>query len=1044
MHMTEGPMQDDSPRVVEQLYDMSLVRGLEDPPASVLGSGDHGIMDALMLSMYEGQGLSPIQPNPALGPPSLDNHPSLSSQLCGLTGDMDPYVLRHYRFDARAEFPFSKLAIRSVQDTEMPVQFLLSNPELSNESKAATSLAAPFAEEALPELSQIVAPEIGERLIQLFLRFINRQFPILSEDSLPAPRAASTHLLAAIYLITQPFTTFDDYLCIEFVYSPPSPQVLFRIAWSELNNALSQPTVQSLQAALILLLHPPLNPLLLDSAAKWTLLGMTVSMAQTLGLHLDPTMWNLPSNEVRTRRRLSWAVFALDKWLAFSFGRPSHISKDNWLITELESSDIEPGDPASGAHPYAIEFSRLTTILDNVLTSLYSLRSLSTLCKDFSLTISSARPLMQDLTTWYTGLPLSLAMEPTPGCKQASDDSASLHIAYQSVKILILRALLRPFHNVDHLSSELERNEEWHAARSQIRQTASAESDAALSLISSLQPAHYQAFWAPCMCDMKYLHKACILTRTGLKTSFACIMNLLFLLAVTAHQLCGSEGTDSGKEYKRQRQTLDRARMVFRLHAKSLDIIRFALLRIDAVHEKSNCETDAHMANLVAVSARNAASLILEFLRRYADISLYQLFYITTARRIHHQHQVVLTGLTIYEIRIQVGGAIGGQTEVNNLLIRDGDLLTGLQVTSEEAGIAVADLIDDVVFPDMDIDLLLSLVIVSRFREELGLDNNPSSSPIAAETSSRSPTLVERVSPFEDKVHVAPVSSQGTDTMEQIQTVRQATSVVLQGSPKTCSRTLFLLPDGSGSATSYASIPRIDKDTCVIALNSPYIKDPSKLSHCSLGDLIKGYLNELRRRRPTGPYHLGGWSAGGILAYRLAQILSDEGEEVRSLILIDSPPPRGLDRLPQHFYEMCDSLNIFGKLGKKTNVEDSKRRAPKKPDWLIPHFNGVIDILHNYWAEPLMDSQCLKVSLIWACGSIMDDANLPPLMPHKDDTEGMKFLTEKRRDFSGNGWEDLFPGSKLVIEKAHGANHFSMMQGPFVIKLAQFIRKAMC
>ncbi|KAF7628392.1 hypothetical protein AFLA_003751 [Aspergillus flavus NRRL3357] len=367
------------PRVVEQLYDVSLVRGLEDPPTSVLGSGDHGIMDELMLSIYEGQGLSPIQPNPALGPPSLDNHPSLSSQLCGLTGDMDPYVLRHYRFDARAEFPFSKLAIRSVQDAEMPVQFLLSKPELSNESKAASSLEALFAEEALPELSQIVAPEIGERLIKLFSRFINRQFPILSEDSLPAPRAASAHLLAAIYLITQPFTTFDDYLCIEFVYSPPSPQVLFKIAWSELNNAISQPTVQSLQAALILLLHPPLNPLLLDSAEKWTLLGMTVSMAQTLGLHLDPTMWNLPSNEVRTRRRLSWAVFALDKWLAFSFGRPSHISKDNWLITELDSSDVEPGDTTSGTtYSYAIEFSRLTTILDKVLTSLYSLRSLFT------------------------------------------------------------------------------------------------------------------------------------------------------------------------------------------------------------------------------------------------------------------------------------------------------------------------------------------------------------------------------------------------------------------------------------------------------------------------------------------------------------------------------------------------------------------------------------------------------------------------------------------------------------------------------------------
>ncbi|KAE8160060.1 fungal-specific transcription factor domain-containing protein [Aspergillus tamarii] len=566
MHMTEGAMHGDSPRVVEQLYDLSVVQGLEDSHASVLGSGDHGIMDELMLSIYEGQGLSHIEPSPALGPPPLDNHPSLSSQLCGLTGDMDPYVLRHYRFDARAEFPFSKLAIRSVQDTEMPVQFLLSKPELSNESKAPNSLETPFAKDALPELSQIVAPEIGERLIQLFSRFVNQQFPIFSEDRLPEPRAASAHLLAAVYLITQPFTTFDDYLCIEFVYSPPSPQVLFAIAWSELNNALSQPTIQSLQAALILLLHPPLNPLLLDSSMKWTLLGMTVSMAQTLGLHLDPTMWNLPSSEVRTRRRLSWVVFALDKWLAFSFGRPSHISSNDWLVTELDASDIESGVPVSGVHPYAIEFSKLTTILDNVLGNLYSIRSLSTLCKDFRLTISSARPLMQNLTEWHTSLPLSLAMAQTPGCKQTSDDSASLHIAYQSVKILILRALLRPFNNVDHLSSELEQNEEWHAARSQIRQTASAEADVALTLISNLQPAHYQAFWAP-----------------WLKTSFACIMNILFLLTVTAHQLCGSEGTDPGEEYRQLRQTLDRARMLFRLHAKSLDIIRFALLRIDAV-----------------------------------------------------------------------------------------------------------------------------------------------------------------------------------------------------------------------------------------------------------------------------------------------------------------------------------------------------------------------------------------------------------------------------------------------------------------------------
>ncbi|KAE8422960.1 hypothetical protein BDV36DRAFT_290773 [Aspergillus pseudocaelatus] len=55
----------------------------------------------------------------------------------------------------------------------------------------------------------------------------------------------------------------------------------------------------------------------------------------------------------------------------------------------------------------------------------------------------------------------------------------------------------------------------------------------------------------------------------------------------------------------------------------------------------------------------------------------------------------------------------------------EGDFLTALQIISEEAGIAVANLTDDVVTADMGIDSLLSLIIVSGFREELGLDRLP-------------------------------------------------------------------------------------------------------------------------------------------------------------------------------------------------------------------------------------------------------------------------------------------------------------------------------
>jgi Phosphopantetheine attachment site len=45
-----------------------------------------------------------------------------------------------------------------------------------------------------------------------------------------------------------------------------------------------------------------------------------------------------------------------------------------------------------------------------------------------------------------------------------------------------------------------------------------------------------------------------------------------------------------------------------------------------------------------------------------------------------------------------------------------------LQIVSEESGIAIEDLTDDCAFADIGVDPLLSMVIASRFREELGLD----------------------------------------------------------------------------------------------------------------------------------------------------------------------------------------------------------------------------------------------------------------------------------------------------------------------------------
>jgi thioesterase domain-containing protein len=51
------------------------------------------------------------------------------------------------------------------------------------------------------------------------------------------------------------------------------------------------------------------------------------------------------------------------------------------------------------------------------------------------------------------------------------------------------------------------------------------------------------------------------------------------------------------------------------------------------------------------------------------------------------------------------------------------------------------------------------------------------------------------------------------------------------------------------------------------------------------------YLEAVRAVQPRGPYLLGGWSVGGLIASEMARQLQARGEEVRLLALFDTKAP---------------------------------------------------------------------------------------------------------------------------------------------------------
>jgi hypothetical protein len=300
----------------------------------------------------------------------LDTNSDLNPQVLGHSGDMDPYLLQNYRYDLTGAFKFKQLTIRSVCQESVPTQFLLSQPELFASSRKEMGLRQVSSDVSREELEALVPADTGLRLIALFRKFVLPQYPIFSDSHFPEPQSSPPHLLAAIYIVAQPFAKFDDVLSVELAYETLNNLALFKLVNEALQYEAHNPSLSLVQTMLLLVFRPSTNPLVLESSYKWSLHGQLVTTAQTLGLQYDPSCWNVAPWQISLRRRISSTTFTIDKWLASSLGRPPLITCDTWLVTSLTSTDGNDSALRPDIWSYHICFAKLGSLLGDVLVQL--------------------------------------------------------------------------------------------------------------------------------------------------------------------------------------------------------------------------------------------------------------------------------------------------------------------------------------------------------------------------------------------------------------------------------------------------------------------------------------------------------------------------------------------------------------------------------------------------------------------------------------------------------------------------------------------------
>ncbi|MFF7588852.1 amino acid adenylation domain-containing protein [Kitasatospora purpeofusca] len=100
----------------------------------------------------------------------------------------------------------------------------------------------------------------------------------------------------------------------------------------------------------------------------------------------------------------------------------------------------------------------------------------------------------------------------------------------------------------------------------------------------------------------------------------------------------------------------------------------------------------------------------------------------------------------------------------------------------------------------------------------------------------------------------------------------------------------FCVHPGGGLSWPYMPLARhVPKDVPLYGLQARGI-DGADEPAGSVREMAGDYLEQLRAVQPSGPYHLLGWSFGGVVAQEMAVQLQEAGEKVGALVILDAYP----------------------------------------------------------------------------------------------------------------------------------------------------------
>ncbi|WP_050498700.1 non-ribosomal peptide synthetase [Serratia marcescens] len=248
---------------------------------------------------------------------------------------------------------------------------------------------------------------------------------------------------------------------------------------------------------------------------------------------------------------------------------------------------------------------------------------------------------------------------------------------------------------------------------------------------------------------------------------------------------------------------------------------------------------------------------------------------------------------------------------------------------------------------------------------------------------------------------------------------------------------LFFVPTGFGDHSYvFELVKEIDKTFPVYAVPWPAMEEKP----ATMSDMAASAVALIREVQPQGPYHLAGYSSGGVLAYAIAEQLQSAGEAVAFLGLIDTlrpveamhspvqlllnwvestqerPDPQFCQQLAE--LPLPEAIAAVQRAGIKTQREEVADEAAL---WQQRHHYAKLV------EATLVQPASLKIHLFKAKQEqVSVNSQNAQFQAY---WQRIKQAGYCREDASALGWDKLLPPATVRVSQVNG-DHVSMMEHP--------------